>query len=369
MLKNFWYACEFSSAIVHKPKSIKMLGQNFVLYRDRQEQIVALKDQCPHRGAALSLGWVEDNCIRCPYHGWKFRSDGQCTDIPANGPAGSLPPKAQVATYPVQEKYGFIWIFYGDLPEARRPPIPPLPEYDDPSFHSISVSVKFNAHYTRVIENALCPAHMATVHANSFGAGFAEDPRVAPYQVESRPWGLSAKLQYANYTKPKGIFKLFFRPSRTTLNARTTFYMPNITIVESDFVRGKMVNYAIHLPVDDTTTISKRMQFRNVFIQRWMQRWIDPLFVKFHYKVCEEDRAVSESQYPPVIPDSFSEEVHTPADALPLAYRKLRQQCIALGWGTKPSSQPAQITDRLNDQLEVAVTDQLVVDAKAGSSI
>jgi phenylpropionate dioxygenase-like ring-hydroxylating dioxygenase large terminal subunit len=333
MLKNFWYACEFSSAITEKPKQIRMFGQNFVFYRDAQGNAIALDDQCPHRGAALSLGWVEDSCIRCPYHGWKFQADGQCVDIPANGQDFPVPRKAQVVSYDIQEKYGLVWIFYGDLPEAERPPIPPLPEYDDPDFHPIVVEVKFNAHQTRVIENALCPAHMATVHIKSFGAGFADDPRVAPYEVKEENFGFSAKLKYANFTKPKGIFKLFFRPKHTTLNAKTTFYLPNITIVESDFVRGKMVNYAVHVPVDENTTISKRMQFRNVF----KQKWADPLFVKFHYKVCEEDRAVSESQLPRVVPDSFTEEAHVSADALALAYRKLLQKYRALGWGLKSS--------------------------------
>lgn len=351
MLKNFWYACEFSWAITHQPQSIKMLGQSFVLYRNTQGQVVILQDQCPHRGAALSLGWVDHDCIRCPYHGWKFQADGQCVDIPANGPEGPIPRKAQVAAYPVQEKYGFVWLFYGDLPEAERPPIPPLPEYDDPNFHPISVEVKFNAHHTRVIENALCPAHMATVHVKSFGAGFADDPRVAPYEVKEEPFGFSAKLKYANFTKPKGIFKLFFRPKRTTLNAKTTFYLPNITIVESDFVRGKMVNYAIHVPVDDNTTISKRMQFRNVF----KQRWADPLFVKFHYRVCEEDRAVSESQLPRVVPDSFAEDVHVPADALSLAYRRLRQKYLALGRGSNSTAQPVQVINGSNGHGESAV--------------
>lgn len=332
MLKNFWYACDFSSAITDKPKQIRMFGQNFVLYRNTQGKAIVLKDQCPHRGAALSLGWVEDNCIRCPYHGWKFQADGKCIDIPANGKDALVPQKAHVDSYPVQEKYGFVWMFYGDLPEAERSPIPPLPEYDDPNFHPIFVEVKFNAHYTRVIENALCPAHMATVHAKSFGAGFADDPRVAPYEVKDENFGFSARLKYTNFTKPKGIFKLFFRPKRTELNAKTTFYLPNITIIESNFVRGTMVNYAIHVPVDENTTISKRIQFRNVL----KYRWADPLFVKFHYKVCEEDRVVCESQYPRVIPDSFSEEVHVPADALSLAYRRLCQKYRAMGWGLEP---------------------------------
>ncbi|MBW4639516.1 MAG: aromatic ring-hydroxylating dioxygenase subunit alpha [Gloeocapsa sp. UFS-A4-WI-NPMV-4B04] len=331
MLKNFWYACEFSSAVTNKPKQIEMLNQRFVIYRNSQGQVVALKDQCPHRGAALSLGWVEDDCIRCPYHGWKFQAGGKCIEIPANGPETPVPKKASVETYSVQEKYGFVWLFYGELPEAERPPIPPLPEFEDSTLHPIFLEVKFKTHYTRVIENALDPAHMATVHAKSFGSGFAQDPRVADYEVQDEDWGISAKLKYANFTKPKGIFKLFFRPARTELDAKTTFYLPNITKVESNFVRGKMVNYAIHLPIDENTTVSKRIQFRNVF----SYPWADSLFVKFHYKVCEEDKAVSESQYPKAIPDSFSDEVHTPSDALSLAYRKLRQKYLAMSCGVK----------------------------------
>lgn len=270
MLKNFWYACEWSAAVTNKPKSLKMLGQTFVLYRDSSDRVIALADRCPHRGASLALGWIENDCLRCPYHGWKFASDGQCVEIPSTGSAFSkVMTKAKVNTYPVQEKFGLVWLFYGDLPVERRPPIPPLPEYGDSEFQHISLDVQFNAHYTRVIENALCPAHLPTVHAKSFGAAFVDDQRVLPYQVENLPWGLTASIRYPKVTKPKGIFKFFFRSSYTEIKSRTTFYLPNITVVESDFIRGKMVNYAIHIPIDERTTVSKRMQFRNVFKHPW----------------------------------------------------------------------------------------------------
>lgn len=332
MLKNFWYACEFSFAITNKPKQIQLLNQKFVLYRNSQGQVVALQDKCSHRGAALSMGWIEKDCIRCPYHGWKFQADGQCIEIPSNATGTPVPKKANLGSYPVQEKYGFVWLFYGNLSEEKRPPIPPLPEYEDPNMHPIYLEYEMKAHYTRVIENALDPAHLYAVHANSFGAGFAQDPRVEDYIVQDKDWGITAKITYKNYTQPKkGIFKLFFRPKRTQLNARTSFYLPNITKIESDFGRGKMINYAVHIPVDENTTISKRIQFRNFFTYSWADR----IFVKYHHQVGMEDKVVTESQYPKLIPENLLTEVHVPADALTLAYRKLHQKYLAMGWGCK----------------------------------
>ncbi|MBW4688970.1 MAG: aromatic ring-hydroxylating dioxygenase subunit alpha [Komarekiella atlantica HA4396-MV6] len=351
MLKNFWYACEFSAAVTNKPKQIVMLNQRFVLYRNSQGQVVALKNQCSHRGAALSMGWLEDDCIRCPYHGWKFQSDGQCIEIPSNEPEKPIPKKANINSYPVQEKYGFVWLFYGDLLEEERPPIPPLPEDEDSTMHPIYLEYEMKANYNRVIENALDPAHLYAVHANSFGAGFAQDPRVEDYIVQDEDWGFSTKITYKNYTKPKnGLFRSLFRPARTQLNAKTSFYLPNITKIESDFGRGKMINYAVHIPVDENTTISKRIQFRNFFTYSWA----DSLFVKFHHKVGLEDRVVTESQYPKLLPDTLLTEVHVPADALTLAYRRLRHKYLSLGWGLKLNQSKSDNSNQEQTRLSYA---------------
>jgi len=96
--------------------------------------------------------------------------------------------------------------------------------------------------------------------------------------------------------------------------------LPNITKVDSSS-QIKIVNYAVHFPVDDNTTISKRILFRSFF----PYSCLDSIFLKYYTKIYAEDSLVSESQYPRVVPANLSAEVHTASDALQLAYRKLHQ--------------------------------------------
>lgn len=333
MLKNFWYACEFSYRITARPKQILMLNERFVLYRNSQGRVIALKDQCPHRGAALSLGWMEDDCIRCPYHGWKYQADGKCIDIPANQPGASIPKEAHVDSYPVQEKYGFIWLFYGDLPEEKRPPIPSLPEFDDATLRPFYYESKVNTHYTRTLENSLDFTHISIVHGKSFGNAFKKEQKILQYDIEMDDWSVNLKVDFMNYTKPNGIFKYvyFLRPSNSKVESKSTFYLPNINKLEVDFGTGKIVNFVTHIPIDNRTTLVKRIQFRSFLTYSWA----DPLFQITNSIVSKEDKLVAESQYPHVIPDNITDEIHVSSDALSLAFRKLHNKYLTMNWDLK----------------------------------
>ena len=78
MLKNMWYACEFSKDITTKPKQVHILGQKLVMWRDSKGEVHCLSDLCVHRGGSLAGGWLtkDNDCVVCPYHGWEFEGDG-----------------------------------------------------------------------------------------------------------------------------------------------------------------------------------------------------------------------------------------------------------------------------------------------------
>jgi nitrite reductase/ring-hydroxylating ferredoxin subunit/AcrR family transcriptional regulator len=99
---------------------VHALGAPLVVWRTRSGRISVLSNVCVHRGGSLFSGKITGEDITCPYHGWAYRTDGVCSRIPAQ-PDRPIPPRARVDSYPADERYGIVWGFLGDLPEAERP--------------------------------------------------------------------------------------------------------------------------------------------------------------------------------------------------------------------------------------------------------
>ncbi len=326
MLMNFWWPLEFSHIVKDKPVRITALEQEFVIYRTSDGKAHVLSDLCVHRGGALSDGWVNGDCIVCPYHGWEYRADGACAKIPAH-PDLVPPKKARVDAYPTVERYGYIWAFLGDLPEAERPPLPELPYFDDPRFKVIRGKFEWPVYYERALENSLDIAHAPFVHGGAFGN--REEPEVPDYEVILHPYSAEATVTLKPPKRNmKGLWNFLYKKNRPDVKTRTGFWMPCITLLEVNLPMGVMVLFNCHIPVDEYTTITKWTQMRTFF----KGNWADGDALKRVLKIFNQDYPVVLAQRPELLPYDIGAELSVRSDAIQIAYRRMRQKYIDQGW-------------------------------------
>lgn len=140
---------------------VRILGENLTLFRCQDGSLGLVADRCPHRGAALYHGMVEDECIRCPYHAWKFDKSGQCVDQPGESPASKLKDKIKIKAYPVQELGGLIWAYLGPLPAPLLPRIEYMvrEDYD----HDVGIT-RVPCNWLQIAENNVDPVHIEFLH-------------------------------------------------------------------------------------------------------------------------------------------------------------------------------------------------------------
>ena len=166
---------------------ICLLEEELVLWRSG-EQLFACRDLCAHRGTRLSSGCMKGDTLVCPYHGWAYDGDGQCVHIPAH-PDQTIPKRAQVQTYQVQERYNLIWVAIGEPIQD----VPPFPEWDDPTYRKLLCGPNgpFDLCGLRAIENFLDVAHFPFIHEGILGD--AAYPEIEEYKTTIEPDGVLSK--------------------------------------------------------------------------------------------------------------------------------------------------------------------------------
>jgi 5,5'-dehydrodivanillate O-demethylase oxygenase subunit len=158
-LRCFWQAIYRAEDLLPgHAKPIQVMSEEFTLYRGEGGEPHLVAFRCAHRGTQLSTGWVEGDCIRCFYHGWKYDQTGQCVEMPAEDP--SFPPKVQIASYPVREYLGTLWAYLG---EGEPPPLPRYPELEAEGILEVERFPRL-CNYFNEVENAADEVHIHFVH-------------------------------------------------------------------------------------------------------------------------------------------------------------------------------------------------------------
>jgi phenylpropionate dioxygenase-like ring-hydroxylating dioxygenase large terminal subunit len=330
---NFWYVAEESAAVVVGPDGgpvhTRMLGQDFVLFRDTAGTVHCLSNLCVHRGASLAHGKVKGDCIECPYHGWQFNgADGTCAKIPSLGPDGKIPTRAKVDSYPVEERYGLIFVFLGDAPDADRPPILNMEEWDDPAWRWTYLNYTWPVNWQRAIENSLDPAHTEFVHPMMGYEGERDDYIVPALPLTEHPWGVGARRTNKSPTK-SGSLKAGVRSGDREGKTDTGHVGPNQVWIWIHFTDAAMFHqYAFVTPIDAHTSRRYFFQARNFILEEQH----DARVMARIKEIAEQDRRVLTEMRPAFTPSSTTEEVLVGADNVIVRFREFLKDWQANGW-------------------------------------
>ncbi|HEY5726447.1 MAG TPA: Rieske 2Fe-2S domain-containing protein, partial [Methylomirabilota bacterium] len=140
-------------------KRVMLLGERLIVFRGRSGRAGLIGEFCPHRGASFYYGRVEENGMRCAYHGWKFGLDGQCQEMPSEPPESSFAGKVTQAAYPCVEKGGVVWAYMG--PASPPPPLPELEFTLLPGGHTFISRRVQDCNWFQAMEGGIDSSHIS----------------------------------------------------------------------------------------------------------------------------------------------------------------------------------------------------------------
>ena len=166
MLRRYWWPVAFGTEVKGKrPKKIRLLGEDFIMFRDGAGRCGLVDLKCPHRRVSLEHGRVEQNGIRCCFHGWLFDTEGRCLEQPCEEPGSTFKDKVRLGAYPAQEAGGLVFVYIGPSPA------PLLPRHDVTFYeHGIRFNWGFTdyCNWLQDAEQGVDPYHLSWLHAGPY---------------------------------------------------------------------------------------------------------------------------------------------------------------------------------------------------------
>jgi phenylpropionate dioxygenase-like ring-hydroxylating dioxygenase large terminal subunit len=248
LLRRYWHPVALSSEATARPKQVRVLSEDLILFRDGGGRVGLLYPRCAHRGTTLYYGKIEERGIRCCYHGWLFDAEGHCLEQPCEPELGRHRDRVRQPWYPVEERYGLIFAYLG--PPEKKPALPRwdvLEELDADEFVEASNliasgPVLIPCSWTHHFDNVPDHYHVPILHGSNSGTQFTELMSKMP-QIT---WELT----------PSGIKTMSRRKTDEgkTLLRIVEGVLPNVRLVPDVVIsrNGKCESVSWLLPVDDT---------------------------------------------------------------------------------------------------------------------
>ena len=244
-LRRFWQPVELTSELGELPFTVRMLGEDLVLFRTKSGEVGLLGRHCCHRGTSLEYGIVTEDGISCCYHGWHYGVDGTILDTP-NDPASRIREELRHTAYPVHDYKGILFAYMG--PAGDVPGFPVMDTWEDPASELLPYCYPNPCNWLQALENTQDPVHSVFLHTRMSGAQFEES------------WGVLPNVDWIN--TPLGMMNVNVRRWKDKVWVRTTeLVLPNYNQVGANNETGEQEKYLQRItacrwfrPTDDTNT-------------------------------------------------------------------------------------------------------------------
>jgi 5,5'-dehydrodivanillate O-demethylase oxygenase subunit len=249
LLRRYWQPV---AAIVELEKrwtkKVRLLGEDLVLFRDRQGHLGLIEEQCPHRRASFLHGIPTQDGIRCPYHGWEFNGQGRCLSQPNESDNPSFREQVCATAYPVEEMGGLVWAYLG--PEPR----PLLPRFDG-FVHEGTVRMLGRAllpvNWLQIMENSMDPIHTEWLHGHQYeflkeqeGVKVAISAHHEKIDFREFEFGLTKHRLLAGHSEDGDDWRIGH-----------PVVFPNMLAVGNGDEASRYYSFQIRVPVDDEHTL------------------------------------------------------------------------------------------------------------------
>jgi phenylpropionate dioxygenase-like ring-hydroxylating dioxygenase large terminal subunit len=257
--RRYWQPVALSDELAgSRPlRPVRLLGEDFVLFRDEDGRLGFIDRACPHRGADLAFGRLEDGGLRCVFHGWLFDTEGNCLETPAEPEGSKLSRNIRQPSYPVVERNGIIFAYLGgDAPPA----FPELDCFTAPGTHAFAFKGLIECNWLQALEVGIDPAHASYLHRFTED----EDPN-ANYGRQFRGASTGSTIPMTRllreYARPKitvertdyGMRLIALReiPGAQAHVRVTNLVFPHAFVIP---LSAEMTITQWHVPVDDVNT-------------------------------------------------------------------------------------------------------------------
>jgi len=249
LLRRYWQpiaaAVELKKAWT---KRVRLLGEDLVLFRDRQGKLGLIAEQCPHRRASFAHGIPTNDGIRCPYHGWEFNGAGKCLNQPFEPDNQAFRDSVATTAYPVQEMGGLLFAYLGPQPA------PLLPRFDGfvakGTIRQLGRTL-LPVNWLQVMENSLDPVHTEWLHGHHYE--FQKEQEGIKVAISTRHQKIDFKEFEYGITKHRLLEGHSEEGDDWRIGHPIVF--PNMLAVGNGGDHNRYYSFQMRVPVDDEHTL------------------------------------------------------------------------------------------------------------------